>query len=246
MGLRNREFSPEFRVALAEYLRKARRVEREVISFSPDWREKRDRSAAMYYGHLQGLDATLWYAQEFSGRKKVVDLGAGTSRAIAEIAAQNADAGFEFLATGLINEPEAAQNLGRERYRVTPAELMRGFEPSSVGCFLSVYGPFEHSWYLDLVFRKIDELLVPGGIIKLCVIRNVPGATPEMNQVHQITCDNIEACFMAKQYGFASRDLTIAKKIATSRIFLAVKPGVLAYGLNDLALEIMKQDLAAL
>lgn len=233
---------PEVRQRLARDLKIARQIEMKRIMPDQKLNEKRDRSANDYLDHLRGLEATLRYAAGLP-ITVLVDHGAGSSRAIAQIAQSEYGEGLAFLGTGIVHDPEIDNHIGRDSYKITPAETMRGFTPSSVGGFISVYGPFEHSAFLDLVLEKTDELLIPDGIIKLCVMKETPGRGDEVNALKTQRLESIGNFFMNSGYGLATVDWDITDRIGANRTFLGIKPGLQGGDLNLLALTILENDL---
>lgn len=241
-----KEIFPKIREEIADDVKRIRKVERTVVMPDKRLNEKRNRPAGEYVENLRGLQATLDYVRNLP-IKKIVDLGAGTSRAIAKISHTEYGEGIEFMGTGIVLDPEIDKNIGRENYRITPAETMRGFEPSSVGGFISVYGPFEHSAHVRQVLEKAHELLIPGGILKFCVMKNVPGAKPEMNELYVKNVEDIEDSLRREGYEFVKKDWDIVGRIGTSRTFLAIKRiGEERKKYSLLAEEIMEGDLEGL
>lgn len=234
--------SPETRHELARELRKARLIEMQRIMPDQRLNEKRDRTGETYIDHLSGLQGTLNYVTKLP-TAIVVDLGAGSSRAVAQISRSKYGEGLTFLATGIVNDPEIDKHIGRSSYRITPAETMVGFDSSSIGGFISVYGPFEHSAYLDQVLERTDELLVPDGIIKLCIMKKMPGHDEQMNRIMVQRYKKIEDFFKNRGYGLAINDWDIVDKIGTNRTFLGIKPGQGEKDLDSLARGIMEKDL---
>src|SRR3989344_6087334 len=206
---------------LASKLAKLRTLKRDAAA-SPIMNMIRDRPAISYVEHLGGLAATLKYASTLSV-PTVVDLGAGSSRAIAEIKKSEYGNGLSFKGIGLIFDSDIEQNIGRENYRLTSAEKMRGFEDASVGAFISVFGATTYTDRLDLVLPKMDKLLVPGGIIKMCVHLfagdRMPGRE-ETDADNQMRTMAIELFFHMHKYGLAAHDREFLGEILGKKVLI--------------------------
>lgn len=238
----------EIRNKLARQLRGLRKLEKESMIPNPEHNKKRDRSAFQYVNHLQGLQGTLNYVLNLPV-KTIVDIGAGTTRAIGEIAKSTYGNGLKFIATGIVNHTDIEKNIGYKNYRLTSAEVMRGFQPESVGGFLSVYGPLYYSNYEEIIFGKMDELLVPGGITKFCIMKDIPGS--KINKNHAEKCQKIEEIMKKLGYGVATKNWQIfdfgIQGNAFNQIFIGIKPGKDSRrDLNEVAGQIMEEDLEQL
>src|SRR3989344_1288321 len=232
---------------LAEKLARLRRLDRAVTE-SPVMKVIRDRPSVSYVEHLGGLAATLKYVSALPV-PTVVDLGAGSSRAIAEIKKSEYGKGLDFKGIGLIFDPAIEQNIDRENYGLTSAEKMRGFEDASVGGFISVFGATTYTDRLDLVLPKMDKLLVPGGIIKMCVhlfaSERMPGRA-ETDADNQMRTMAMELFFNMHNYGLAAHDREFFGERfgkGTDRIYLAVKPKDEKVDLDAFAQDIIDSDL---
>jgi hypothetical protein len=167
---------PILRQQLARDLKQARKSERFYLD--PQYAYKRNRSLARYLFYLLGLGATLDYVRTLSSHY-VVDLGTGTGRAMAELEQSKLGEGLTFVGTGIVwNKSVVLRN-----YRITPAELMSGFGASSAGAVISVFGPIHYSNHVSLVLEKIDEILVPGGVVKLGMMK-CSSLTPARVKLH--------------------------------------------------------------
>ncbi len=211
---------PDVRLRLARDIKKARKSEREfAIGGDSKYAYKRDRSLMTYRSFLVGLGATLRYVGTLSSQC-VVDLGAGTGRAMAELEQSDLGSGLEFVGTGLLwDKSQILKN-----YRITPAEIMRDFSPSSVGAILSVFGPIHYSDHLQLVLGRIDDMLVSGGAFK-CALMIKSSLTPTRDVYHQHVLKTLETFFVPKGYGLAIKEKTVdeGESIFTYRAVLAVK-----------------------
>ena len=230
---------------MAEDIRAGRAFEREDL-MDPENREKRDRPASRYVEYLRGLESTLEYVRG-SQHTLVVDLGAGTSRGISQIAQSTYGKGLKFIGTGLVFDSAVEEHIGHAHYRVTPAETMHGFEPASVGCFISLHGPFVYSGHPELVLAKTDALLADGGVMKICIPLRINDEQERLReQANTRNADvarTIESFFREHKYGLVVSDHELPEAKRTNRIFLAVKPSGADDSPELLARQLMLGDL---
>lgn len=125
-----------------------------------------NRSSSDYYMCLGGIDATLGYIKNLL-HKTVLDIGAGTTKAISEFEArfrrENPD--LNFVATALRYHPDFDRYLGRDKVKLTPVEILRGFKPESVSFILAVFS-ITYCQFPSIAIDRINEVLEPGGVIK--------------------------------------------------------------------------------
>ena len=230
-----------------EPLKYMRKVERKV-RMSDDLNPIRDRSGAEYTDSLQGLESTLKHVAGLP-IKTVIDLGAGSSRAIAQIARSKYGNGLAFKGTGILFDPAIEKHIGWDNYRLTPAETMKGFKKASVGGFISVFGPLTYSNHSGLVMSRAHELLVPHGIIKGCMSLYAAAALPDKTKIDEESSERtkqLELFLKQNGYGFVFRNRDYTSEDhgkGTDRIFLAIKPSRRDEDLNPLAQMIMDEDL---
>lgn len=122
-----------------------------------------DRGAAGYSEKLKGLTATLDYASSLAGSNTVLDLGTDTGRACADLSKKFRD--LSFIGTGLRRSPLAEKFLPGDKFKVTAAENLRGIANESIACVIANYS-ITYSHAQRLVAERLDEVLIPGGIIK--------------------------------------------------------------------------------
>jgi hypothetical protein len=92
--------TPKQRAEIGKLIRSTRRVERQFAETKPHLIDhKRDRDAFQYAHYLNGFEASFNYVRQLPVRR-VVDLGAGTTRAINQIAKSSYGVGLEFEAIG--------------------------------------------------------------------------------------------------------------------------------------------------
>lgn len=217
--------SKETRSIVGEKVRKLRNGERNGILIDGETGERKiiyleNRDAYFYFECLKGYRYFLDYVRQLP-KPVVLDIGAGTTKAIAEIAKSRIGKGLQFLATTLRRNPEIALNLGFKHTRITTIEVLRGVPSGSVGGIFSV---FSLPYVVDpkLALESIDRVLCSGGVIKMHFpVREVQTqhAKKVGNNYHsyQIFLEEL------KKMGY---DLAWdADKTLLSCVIVAVKPG---------------------
>jgi len=95
-----------------------------------------------------------------------LDIGAGKTKAISQIEKSKLGKGLEFKATVLAKDKEIVDKyLGSSRTITTSAESLRGVNSESVAGILAMYS-ITYSYAPRLAIERMDQVLVPGGIIK--------------------------------------------------------------------------------
>jgi SAM-dependent methyltransferase len=163
--------SPEVRSRIAQQIKFIRSAEHRHENLEAAW----DRDKLDYFFALNGLSNFFDYAFK-AGRlhtwpwpwpyPQVLDIGAGTTRGIAEIAESEIGNKLVFQATVLTRNPQIEKNLGFEFTHITSAEVLRGFSPESISAVISFNG-IAYSAEPEIAARRIDEILIPGGAIKV-------------------------------------------------------------------------------
>jgi SAM-dependent methyltransferase len=128
-----------------------------------------ERSGEEYQAILFGLKNFFNYIRTLKESNKVLDLGAGNTRGISEIANSELGKDLDFYGLGLTEFPEVADYLGKEKFIKNSAEKMRDIKDSSVAGIISSFGATTHSLAPELVAEEADRVLVPGGVIKYTV-----------------------------------------------------------------------------
>jgi SAM-dependent methyltransferase len=129
-----------------------------------------DRSGKDYLYELKGLKHLFDYVRSLPSHK-VLDIGAGTTKGISEIAKSNFGVGLDFEATVLFrNQKELEKNLGKTKTHSTSSETIKGLrknpiEDESYGAILSLMS-VTYTKDPETVVKRINELLVPGGVFK--------------------------------------------------------------------------------
>ncbi len=151
------------RKSIADQIRDARQRDRAEDYFF-------DRSGVQYVFELSGVQHLFDYVRGLKSRK-ILDIGAGYTRGIHDLAESSLGTGLEFEATVLSNFPGIDAHLGRENVTVTSAEVLRGIGSESIGCIISIYS-IAYSAEPKLAIESINRVLVPGGILKAVFLPN--------------------------------------------------------------------------
>ncbi len=126
------------------------------------------RGAAEYIDILLGLQHFFEYVKgnALLGRPNlVVDLGAGNTNAVSQLAKMSYCQGLDFEATGLTPPKNINQYLGASKLHLTTFEALSGFKPESLGGAISVYGE-GYATNPERAMEKLNEKLAPGGVFK--------------------------------------------------------------------------------
>ncbi len=146
----------------ARQIKNIRRFERSSVRYVTD------RNIEEYSNLLDGLQHSLLYAKNLPNSNIILDIGAGNTRGIFEIATSLLGEGISCEATVLVKHKESSRFLGlfgKEKIHITSAEVLRGIENDSIAGVLALYS-IAYSAAPELVIRRIDEVLVKGGFIK--------------------------------------------------------------------------------
>lgn len=187
------------------------------------------RGGFAYVDELDGIQGLFAYIKKLPA-KKVVDVGAGTTTGIAEIAESAMAKGLEFEATVLRVTPEIEKNLGTEHTHVTSVERLRGIQSESIACVVSVYS-VAYSAASEIAVRSIDRVLVPGGVFK-----GVFGTLFSRSRYGLADDAHFRGAFQDLGYDVAIR------KREESTVLLAIKPGGM---IQTLAKDLLKSDSAS-
>jgi SAM-dependent methyltransferase len=206
--------TPE-RIAIAKSLQRARLFDRGESGGE----YMNDADLLHYLIKLQGLAHFMEYARELEGPRLVLDIGAGTTRAIAELANSRIGEDLNFGAVILSRDDRIPENFGYDRTIQTEVERLRGIEDQSVSGIISRSG-ISYSAVPEAAVASVDRVLVPGGAIKACFRRD---SSEQDDALSPIT--------FGRTYGkFAKAWLELGYDVAVSDTFssvalLAVKPG---------------------
>ena len=128
-----------------------------------------DRSGSEYALQANGLQASLTHASTI-GDGVVLDIGAGTTRGMVDLYEFSIAAQIPLWFEGTVldrkqTEAEARKPFGPERIHETSVEYLDGIPDESVSMVLGI-NSIMYSVAPELAARRINEVLVPGGIIK--------------------------------------------------------------------------------
>src|ERR1700690_2896363 len=117
-----KELSATERDAIAFQIRQMRQLEQDEKYAIKDW--TRDIHEYLYY--FNGLSRIFDYARNLNEQRRVLDIGAGTTKGISEIAKRPLGKGLNFEATVLTRHSEIEDKLGFEKTHITSAETLKG------------------------------------------------------------------------------------------------------------------------
>lgn len=209
------------RIAIARQLQKVRHHEKFDHSRQ---RYDDERDAVDYFFTLRGLSATLNYIKQMVNAKKVLDIGVGDSRAVKEIARSTFGEGLKFVGTSLTRKSTHRYFLGQSNITLTSAEVLRGFQPDSLGGILGVYS-LTYSISPEQTVARLNEVLTAGGLIKACF--RVPGHALKLNSLTARPFINALLTHGYDVKDFQQIEISQDEKdagICATHIVLAIKP----------------------
>lgn len=216
----NKKDNQEARKKVKQQIRATREYERK-------WRGIRgmaydvNRSEGSYMIALKGFSKLFDYLKT---RKitKVLDIGAGTGRAIDEISKSEEGQGLDFVGTTLAKNPKRESS---QKIHITSAEVLRGIPSNSFGAVLAVFS-VGYSDAPKLVAEQIDRILVPGGVFKGAFSPAGVGGIKYDENVMLKSYDRLYFALKEKGYDCATlMEIPAARrKIELDQILLAVKP----------------------
>lgn len=162
------------------------------------------RGAAEYVRNLCGLQAFFDNVPE--GRP-ILDVGAGRGYAAEEFADVAFSHERRFIGTALRFNRSLVNAFGEGNFHITSAEVLRGVEDESIGGILGVYSAPAYSVNHAQVARRFNEVLVPGGIIKVSLFLTSPSRTNFMHELNDLGYD------------------VMAQRVDKRIIVVAIKPG---------------------
>ena len=223
---RTQKINPDFyretpveRAEILENLRKTIKIEKKGRYITYRGKER-------YLSEFGGLEGMLRYVESLGENMKVVDVGVGKGIAWSELS-EEYEKKLEFMATNLVYDQHLVDLFGK-RVKFTPAEFMKGFENESVGGIVAMKS-IAYSEDPELVATRLDEILVPGGIIKARFsstenVRKVPDFRPYYRLTRQLL-----------NLGY---DVAIS---SDEMIVLAIKPGG-----KERAVDVFERDIESL
>lgn len=175
---------------------------------------------SQYLVKLQGLTAFMDYIRKLRVNGVVLDIGAGTTRAVSQLEKSPLGRDLSFRATVLSRDPRIEDNLGFDRVIQTEVERLKGIEDQSVSGVISRTG-IEYSANPQAAIASINRILIPGGAIKACFSHE----SIDFGQTH----DRFSDALLDLGY-----DVAISPTYTTMAL-LAIKPGGnLAIGVEKL------------
>lgn len=164
---------PSQRRNLSNQLRSARHLQRHkfvVIDRPMSGDEEVDNRVDNPGGYIDtflGLTHFFNAARIASQNPVVLDIGAGTTRAITQISKSPLGEGISFVATSVAFDKRvnSEDGIGAENFRVTSAEKLRGIENNSIAAVLAM-ASLAYSDFPSQSIKRINEVLVDGGLIK--------------------------------------------------------------------------------
>ena len=191
-----------------------------------------DRHGDEYFEMMNGLTATLDYAGNLSDSNTVLDLGTGTGRGCADLARQ-----FEklnFIGTGLYRYPEIKRFLPGDKFILTSGENLRGIKDKSIAGVIANFS-ITYSHAQQLIAKRIDEVLVPGGIMKATFYfspEKQPNLISDERARIALDCtkpkdhEEFKTALLIMGYDLEVKPVFYVDKINVRRyVLLAIKPG---------------------
>lgn len=217
----------ESRAAIAGQISYIRHIEQRGDYREVEW----DRNKLEYLREFNGLSNVFKYVRQLDAGGLVLDVGAGTTRGIGEISKSKLGEGLNFKATVLTRHSDIANNLGFENTHITSAAVLRGTDYHSVSAIISLNG-LAYTVESPVVARKIDQVLVPGGVIKATFRSKI--APPTFRALryafnfHNVLSYDLEA--LGYDVAVLNEDLQEAyarpREVgANEDVMLAIKPG---------------------
>lgn len=185
-----------------------------------------DSSMEGYLSYFMGLEGTLKYIEGLVESNKVVDIGTGSGKAWSELS-KNYGKKLDFWATNLIYKKELIDIFGK-KIVVTPVEFMKGFNDESVGGVVAMRS-IAYSKSPEMTIKRINEILVPGGILKAS-FRSPKGAMKYGFQTHH----RFSKALLELGYDVVVDD-------DSDTIIMGIKPGG-----KEKAMDVFKKDLMSL
>jgi SAM-dependent methyltransferase len=159
-----------------EFLSGKRTAERQAIAEALLWARgmdhqlghyQNDADILQYFIKLQGLTHFMDYLKSLGENGLVLDIGAGTTKAVSQLEKSSLGNGLSFRATVLSRNREIERNLGYDKVIQTEVETLRGVGDLSVVGVISRSG-IDYSAVPAIAVASIDRVLMPGGAIKTC------------------------------------------------------------------------------
>jgi hypothetical protein len=196
---------------------------------------------------IGGLEQYFKYLRQLKSNK-ILDVGVGSGLGSGEISQMPMTEGFEYHVSALRNHSELNKRFSNDRLHITSVESLKGIENSSIAGILGV-NSVAYSAYPRLAVKRLDEVLVPGGALKLTF--NIFGHTERYGNTIFKDPEQFINFINKLGYDVAFQDHAfLAKKTKEPELFamansivLAIKPGNLQ---APSAKDLLTQDLKGL
>lgn len=201
---------------VANEIRWARKEERKGNNAS--WENRRE--LRNYDEILMGFKKSLDYVRNnFSVLKSkiFVDVGAGMGKAAAQLRQEEWGDDLDIHTTNVTRMQK-----NNEQEHLTSAEEMRGFAPESVAYICSVMG-VAYSGNPETAMRKLHEILVPGGVMKLAFRDS--GRLRKIVSVARRRQRSDKFIDILLDLGYLPNKDFAVKKNHGMKVILAIKPG---------------------
>jgi len=191
-----------------------------------EFEEKANRKGRQYIEYLRGLQYCFEFIRRYS-LLRIMDAGAGTGKATSELE-NTLGRGLEFVNLGMNGPEDKSSAKLSGNYIVSDFETVKGLKRGSFGGIISVFGAFNYSPYPNMVIRKADRLLAPGGLVKFVNQLDHRDAEDYQRDGFISAFESYLEGFKKFGYSVAQSGLEEAKAhsdhITANGIFLAIKP----------------------
>lgn len=181
-------------------------------------RYRSNRIGIEYEEILLGLDYMFYALKWLSGPPVVLDIGAGTTEGAFDLQVLAEKHGLDMQATVLVEPFRQPHTLPAHKVRITSAEYLEGFGEATIRGVLAL-GSITYSAVPDLTIGRIDQVLVPGGILKAAFLADPLRSSEQKPFVH--TRHQFVSTLEELSYDIATDDETSSG----FDIVLAIKPG---------------------
>ncbi len=209
------------RSEIAEQMMKARKSER----LDSGTRYTVHRTGKECLCMLGGLKFLFDYLRTLPSNK-ILDVGVGTGNASSVISQMLISSDLNFEATALRIIPELQKNFPKEKIHITGVETLRGIQDNSLAGIIGV-NSIAYSDHPDLAIKRIDQVLVPGGVIKATFA--ISGYSENYNGTIFKSSEEFIKALHALNYDVAPMKIndlftSIGMPLSNS-ILIAIKPG---------------------
>jgi SAM-dependent methyltransferase len=181
------------------------------------------RNAENYIDTFGGLRHFFKYVARYPESNVVVDIGTGAGRAMADFMRDHTlTEGISLFGTGLVRPLPHGGLIGSHNFRQTSAEVLAGFADESVGGIIAL-NSIGYCKNPEAAMHRIDEVLVPGGIIK-ATFSGFENSDETKSEHQFLGFQEYGKFYMAlKQLGY---DLAVEFAHGEVDIMVGIKPGI--------------------